>query len=84
MKSVYLIRFHDPRSTEYHPEGRDDFCWGKGVFTSREVAEFARGGMEMFQEVGDETTYRVIELKFNPEDTVSEWLDNNLPGRKTG
>lgn len=82
--SVFMIHVWDPRSTEYHFNGREYYAETKGVFLSREVAEQVANGMRMFQEVGDESTYTVREFKVNPEGTFSEFLDNNLPGRKAG
>lgn len=81
-KKVYVIHYWDPRSTEHHFEGREDIVWDKGVFISKDVAEEVKRGMEMFQEVGDPTTFTVRELKLHEEATFNEWMDNNLPGRQ--
>lgn len=81
-KKVYVIRYYDPRSTEYHFNGREDIVWDKGVFTSKEVAEEVKKGMEMFQEVGDPTTFSVRELKLHEDATFDEWMDNNAPWRQ--
>lgn len=82
-KQVYVIRYHDPRSTEYHFEGREDICWDKGVFVDRDVAEMVKGFMEMFKEVGDPTTFSVRPLDLNEETDFTAYKDR-LFARKAG
>jgi hypothetical protein len=80
--SIFMIHVWDPKGGEYHPEGREYYADLKGAFLTRELAESIANGMRMFQEVGDESTFTVREIKLNPEGSFSEYLDNNLPGRK--
>jgi hypothetical protein len=82
--SVFIIHVWDPKGDEYNPGGREYYADLKGVFLTRELAESIVNGMRMFQEIGDESTYSVREIKLNPETSFSEYLDNNLPGRKAG
>jgi hypothetical protein len=82
MKKAYVIHYSDPRSTEYHFEGREDICWDKGIFTNREVAEQVMNGIEMFKEVGDPTYYSIREINLHEDCSFEEWLDNNAPWRK--
>lgn len=80
MKEVYMISVYDPNGND--GDGHSFFDSRKGAFASREVANEAVNGMLLFQEKGDESSFSVVTVKFNPEDTLEEWLDNNLPGRK--
>lgn len=80
MKEIYLISVYDPNGND--GEGHSFFDYKKGAFAHREVADEAVNGMMLFQEMGDECSFSVVTFKFNPESTLEDWLDNNLPGRK--
>jgi hypothetical protein len=81
-REIYFIQAWDPRSTEYHPEGREYVVLSKGAFVSKEVAQEVINGIRMFQEIGDETTYSVRTLRLDENTTFEGWLDDNLPGRR--
>jgi len=77
-KKAYVIHYHDPRSSEYHYDGREDICWDKGVFTDKEVATQVMNGIRMFQAKGDETTYRVRELPLHEDTDFGTWVSREL------
>lgn len=82
MKKVYYIWVYDPRSTEYHYEGREYIDYSKGAFLSKEVAEGVRDFMRMFQEKDDPCTFSVRELELHEEATMDEWMEAKGPGAR--
>ena len=81
-KQIHLIEVHDPVGTKYDPGPRTYIAYNKGAFTSKEVAEEVINGMRMFQEKGDETTFRVRSYKLDESDNFEQWMDNNAPWRQ--
>lgn len=74
-KTIYTLHYYDPSDGF---EGRE---WeDPRAFESEEVAEFIRGGIMMFQEVGSELQVTVRRKEFYTEATVEEWMKDHGPG----
>lgn len=81
MKEIYLIKVYDPNGGG-GGMGHEFYDYRKGAFANKKVAEDATQMMRMFQEKGDEATFRVVTFKFSEEKTLDEWMDNNAPWRQ--
>ena len=78
MATIYVIHYYDPRSSEYHLNGREDVCWDKGAFTDKGVAEEVANGIRMFQEEGDPTTYSVRPLDLHEDTDFGTWVSHEM------
>lgn len=74
-KTIYTLHYWDP-SEGFEGREWEDRC----VFESKEVAEFVRDGILMFQEKGSELSVTVRSKELFVEPTVDEWMKDHGPG----
>lgn len=82
MKKIYFIHVYDPRSTEYHFEGREFIDYSKGAFLDEEVAKNILAMMQMFQEVDDPSTFSIRSMELHEEASFDEWMETKGPGKR--
>ena len=74
-KTIYTLHYWDPS------EGLEGREWeDRRMFESKEVAEFVRDGILMFEPVGSELSVTVRSKEFFTEATVDEWMEEHGPG----